>query len=154
MWLAETWFGAQHTFLVTQILYGLCNTGAALLLWGTAVLLCPVPKGRARLILLVAMGAVATQVVGYRDLFLLLSLFLFCLHRKVETTPRRLVCEVLLGLAAGFNLFWSYDRGIAGVLAIGSAVLLTLLLHRRHFLSLLTFVATVAGLALVPISSP
>lgn len=146
VWLAETWFGAQHTFLVTQILYGLCNTGAALLLWGTAVLLCPVPKGRARLILLVAVGAVATQVVGYRDLFLLLSLFLFCLHRKVETTPRRLLCEVLLGLAAGFNLFWSYDRGIAGVLAIGSAVLLTLLLQRRHVLSLLSFVATVGWL--------
>ncbi|MEB0272964.1 hypothetical protein QN388_25435, partial [Pseudomonas sp. 5B4] len=38
------------------------------------------------------------------------------------------------------------DRGIDGVLAIGSAVLLTLLLQRRHVLSLLSFVATVGWL--------
>jgi hypothetical protein len=100
-------------------------------------------------LLLLAVAAAAPLLVGYRDLVLLISIYLFFQINKDNLgLGARLLLQTLFGAMVAFGIFWSYDRGIAGSLSLGAAVSALLLKNRWHALSLMTFIATIACLSL------
>lgn len=147
--LAALLHDTEHHFLTTMLLYQSGKLLATLLFYALVVLIAaPLQHYRIPILLLVVATLTGTQLVGYKDLFLLLSLFLFFLGQQQMSLSRRTLLEVGLGLAVALNLFWSFDRGIAGTVAIGVAVLIEVYYARRYWVALVTFFIAVPALAL------
>lgn len=148
VWIATHFSGPDNNFLYTQVAYALCNLGAAWLFYLIASLF--IERGaRYELLTLVAVAVVASQLVGYRDLCLLLSIYLFLLCLRANRSSDFFVKATLLGIAAAFNMFWSYDRGITGFGAIGLGVLLASFYDRRFIYAMAIFVGTFLVLSLM-----
>ncbi|TWI53550.1 hypothetical protein IQ22_02769 [Pseudomonas duriflava] len=145
-WIAIHISSLETHFLYTQVLYALCNFGAALLLYLIASLY--VERGeRYELLILLTIAAVASYLVGYRDLFLLLSIFLFLLCLRASRSSDFYLLATLLGVTAAFNMFWSYDRGITGLGAVGFGVLIASFGNKRFLYAMAVFFATFFVLA-------
>ncbi|NTV10010.1 MAG: hypothetical protein HGA47_04455, partial [Zoogloea sp.] len=147
-WLGARLYGLERNFLATELFYAAAGLLAALLLYGIAVLLAD--RGiRYRPLLLLVVASVAVKLVGHRDLLLLLAVFLYFLReRNLSPTAGQFV-EAALGVALAASLFWSFDRGLAGLAALGGACLLQLFLHRRFMLALPVALLSVVGLGLL-----
>ena len=145
--LAERLTGAGNYFLATEVIYCALNFAAAIALLAIAwELLRSKPN---RWLLLLVVGLVAPFVVGYRDLLLLTSLYLFVMiSGRNAAGPSGVLLKFGLGIAAAFGVFWSFDRGIAGTVALGAGVLTMLPRGRTHAIPLVAFVATITVLAL------
>jgi hypothetical protein len=147
-WIATHFSSLNNNFLYTQFAYAVCNLGAALLLYLIAALF--VEKGsKYEMLILLTVAAVSSQLVGYRDLFLLLSIYLFLLCLRSHRSSDFFIKATLLGVAAAFNIFWSYDRGITGFGSVGFGVFLASFIHRRFIYAIVVFIGTFLVLSLM-----
>ncbi|MFS2161473.1 hypothetical protein ACCD10_29630 [Pseudomonas sp. Pseusp122] len=154
-WLARLIWGDDHYLLPTVALYAVLNILAAALLLLIVDELARRRPWRGTLLLATALAA--GFFVGYRDLFLLAALYVFVLlHERPWRAPAATVLRLLLGTMLGFGLFWSFDRGIAGVFAFGPPLLLLALKRRNEWWIALGSTLTLLGLGLLsgPFSVP
>ncbi|MFC6477948.1 hypothetical protein ACFQDN_17650 [Pseudomonas asuensis] len=147
-WAATYLSGLNNNFLYTQVAYALCNLGAALLFYLIASLFVQ-RSGKYELLTLIAVAVVSSQLVGYRDLCLLLSIYLFLLCLRANRSSDFFIRATLLGVAAAFNMFWSYDRGITGFGAVGLGVFLASFYDRRFIYAMVIFIGTFLVLSLM-----
>lgn len=140
--IARWGWGADEYFLPTFAIYKALNFVSALLfigiLWRAVN-----PQQSAKPIL--AAGVLAAPfLVGYRDVFLLGAL-LVCifLWQNGSAKGRLFLLWLVLGFLLGVGLFWSYDRGIAGAVSIGTGILFYSMRHREALLSLISFILTI-----------
>lgn len=145
--LTEATFGAENYFLPTFAVYKILSFIAAIYL---ALITYKLTKEKSnQFFLLLATFLAGPFLVGYRDLFLLISvhLFLYVLdaHSKGE---RKLLLHIIFGFMVGFGLFWSYDRGIAGAVSLGIPTIALLLTNRKPAIALATFGLTVIMMGL------
>lgn len=71
-------------------------------------------------------------LVGYRDVFLLSSLFLLLsICERVHHPRTEILLSVALGVLTAAGLFWSFDRGIAGAVTVIVTMSLLLLSGRE-----------------------
>ena len=92
--------------------------------------------------LLIGVAIVAPSIVGARDLFLLISIYLFFLIQRENNYNLRLLYELVFGFTVFFSLFWAFDRGIATVVSFGLASIIYSYRHRVYILSLVVFFLT------------
>jgi len=145
---AEYMWGADNYFLPTLAIYKVLKFFAAFFLMLIAYELTRYKKHQ--WLLLLAVSVVAPLFVGYRDLILLISVYIFLkINDRDSGHGLSFFLQIFFGVAVAFGIFWSYDRGIAGALSLGAAVLVLLFRNRWHAISLVTFVATVVGLGLL-----
>ena len=149
--LARALWGPERYFLPTHALYQLTNMLASFVFIATAWELV---RGRElRGWLVVGAAVAASRLVGYRDLFLLVALYLFVLGTRRALLPRsRALVQVALGTALAVGLFWSYDRGIAAGVSFVAGTLVLLPRERWRWIAPVTFV--VATLALGAVYAP
>ncbi len=145
--IAERQWGGDNYFLPTFAIYKFLNFLAAIFLTLIAYQLIKYKSHRWSLLLAVA--AAAPLLVGYRDMILLVSIYLFIQISDFDAgRGLSIFLQMVFGAIVAFGMFWSYDRGIAGALSLGTAVLVLLFRSRWYAISLVSFVATVAGLNL------
>lgn len=145
--IAEKLWGGERYFIPTKVIYNLLNLFAAIAL---LVIAYNLTKSKPyQWMLLLAVAVVAPLLVGYRDIFLLLSLilFLYIADRDRAVAPNILLL-VLFGVSVAFGLFWSFDRGIAGAISLGSSTLVLLFRDRKFSIALIVFALAVAVLSL------
>lgn len=139
MLTASIW-GVDQNFIPTYAVLKLLDFAAAILLMLIAMRLAPhVPN---RLWLLLALGLIAPFVVGRRDVFLLLSILQFVLLVQDKSGRQRSTALLLFGIVVAFGMFYSYDRGLVGIISLGLATLYLVWFERRYLLALGTFVGT------------
>ena len=137
---AEHQWGAENYFLPTFAIYKGLNFFAAISLILISYELTRFKKYQ--WLLLLAVAGVAPLMVGYRDLILLISLYLFLKINNLDAKrDLSIFLQVSFGGIVAFGIFWSYDRGIAGALSLGAAVLVLLFRNRWYAISLVSFVA-------------
>jgi hypothetical protein len=88
----------------------------------------------------------APRLVTYRDMLLLTSLFLYFYCQREHRPLAKLFIKLGLGIAVALNLFWSFDRGIAGVVSIGLACLIMACRKRSYFIPMIGFLLTITAL--------
>jgi len=130
-------FGKNHFIFPTRVIINLCNLFSCFILitisWR---LISPnLEKKLEKFIFILVIAFYAPQFVGIRDLFLLVSIFLFLESLKSTRSIYRFILEGLLGLSLAFGIFWSFDRGIVGLVSLGAAILYCLLRYRRFVLT-------------------
>ena len=147
-------FGKHHFIFPTRLIISLCNIfSCTLLLIITWKLIYPnYGKKFQKFIFILTVAYYSPQLVGIRDLFLLISIFLFleCLKIGVKSTKNiyRFILEGFLGLSLAFGMFWSFDRGITSLASLGAAILYCLLRYRRFALTAFLGVLSVVILQL------
>ena len=146
--IAENYWDSDSYFLPTFAIYKALNFLAALFL---ILISHELTKSKPyQWLLLLAVAAASPLLVNGRDLFLLISLYLFFqIDDRDVKHGLGIFLQMLFGITVAFGLFWSYDRGIAGSLSLGIAVLVLFLRNRWYAISLMSFLATVASLSLV-----
>lgn len=111
-------FGSDVYFFPTMMTYAILNFLSCAILLLIVFILCKENKNSVSLLLF---ACAAPFLVGYRDLFLLFAVYLyFFIQQKHDRTPYKFILEGLLGAAMAAGVFWSFDRGLVAVLAIGS----------------------------------
>lgn len=130
-------FGKNHFIFPTRVIINLCNLFSCFILitisWR---LISPnLEKKLEKFIFILVIAFYAPEFVGIRDLFLLVSIFLFLECMKPARSIYRLILEGLLGLSLAFGIFWSFDRGIVGIASLGVPVLYCLIRYRRFVLT-------------------
>ena len=144
---AEYHWGSDNYFLPTFAVYKVLNFLAAIFLISIAYQLSKYKSHQ--WLLLLAVAAAAPLLVGYRDLILLISIFLFFQISASDIKHGRgIFIQILFGAIVAFGMFWSYDRGIAGAISLGAAILVLQFRSRWYAISLVSFLATVAVLSL------
>lgn len=145
--LARLGWGDSHYFLPTVALYAVLNILAAALL-----LLIADALSRQRPFhgfLWFALALAAPFFVGYRDVLLLAALSVFLLVQgRAWRLPAATGLRLVLGALMALGMFWSFDRGIAGVFALGPPLLMLACKRRLELCVALGFVLTVAALEL------
>jgi hypothetical protein len=82
-------------------------------------------------------------MVGYRDVFLLAALWIFFrLQRPFASAIYSHLSVLALGMILAANVIWSFDRGFAGLAAIGAACVLGGLVDRRYLAVLGSFLCS------------
>ena len=153
-WLALLFFGHGHYFFPTEFAFSLLNSASALLLFSIVFYLTR-DWNKSRYFILPVAAALSPLLVGYREPFLLSALFLYFILHDKPYGSRRLLLEAALGGVLAINLLWSFDRGIAGVLAIGAAGLISAYSRKRHILTIVVFLLLFAGISMAsPVFSP
>ena len=138
-WLSYSIYGPDHYFFGTLFLYALADVLAAIIFYVLVAIFTERFASHYQAIVLIIAAMVSTMLVNYRDLFLLASLLLyFTCQMELRPLVKR-VTEIGLGLTVALNLFWSFDRGIAGVVAIGFACLTMAFRSKSGLISVLSF---------------
>ena len=77
--------------------------------------------------------------VGWRDLLFGLSLFLFAgLVPDRHRSDGRYMAQILFGFVIGFSIYWSFNRGVIGLVAFGLPTLWLTMRDPRFFVSIAT----------------
>lgn len=137
---AEYQWGAENYFLPTVVIYRVLSFLAAIFL---VLVSYELSRNKSyQWLLLLAVATVSPILVGYKDLVLLISIYLFFkINYSDINRSSNIFLQILFGAVVAFGMFWSYDRGIAGALSLGAAVSILLFWNRWHAISLLSFVA-------------
>lgn len=138
---ARFFWSEQRYFLPAYGVYKLLDFLAGVLFWQVlAYYLREKPFGK----WMALVGALIAQpMIGFKDVFLLGALFVFQRFDITSTSnARSAFLKVLFGSLVGMGLFWSYDKGIAGVLSLGAATLVLLARDKSHGISIASFVLT------------
>lgn len=138
-WLSHNIYGANHYFSGTLVIYALANVLAAIMFYVLVAIFTERFSSHYQAIVLIVAAMVSTMMVNYRDLLLLASLLLYFSGQMEQRPLTKLVTEIGLGLTVASNLFWSFDRGIAGVVSIGFACLIMAYRNRSGFIAALSF---------------
>lgn len=90
---------------------------------------------------LIASALTAPVIVGYRDLFLLSSLYVFIKTQKdTSNKSLNLFYLVLLGVSMSLGAFWSFDRGLAGIISIGIGTIIASIKKPTKLISIISFI--------------
>lgn len=139
---SEFVWGSENYFLPTYAVYKFLSLIATGLL---LVIVYDLTKFQTnQILLLVAATLAAPFLVSYRDLFLILSFYFFL--KTINTNSNGKPCNLLLiffGTTLAFGMFWSFDRGIAGAISLGSAIFLMMFRNPRYAISLISFAASI-----------
>jgi hypothetical protein len=141
-WLGQYYAGVANHFLPTMFIYDLLDAVAGLLFY---LVIAAQLKSDARYISLVllAVATLASYLVGYRDVFLLASLWIFFrLQRPFVSAIYSHLSVLILGVILAANVIWSFDRGFAGLAALGVACILGGLEDRRYLAVLGVFLCS------------
>lgn len=101
-----------------------------------------------RYLMLATFVLVIPNMVSYKDLFLLISIYLFLLLQAGHVNPKRhFLLQLCLGIALACGVYWSFDRGIAATISLGLAIAYAGIDKRSQWFTLVVF-----GIALLLIS--
>jgi hypothetical protein len=140
--LARSIWGPDHYFLPTLALYKTLNILAAFVF--VLIVFELTRKELVQWIPVLACAVMAPFLVGYRDLLLLLSLYLFVFINRRHLHPsKEMLVLILFGIFVALGLFWSFDRGIACALSLGAAYLIMSYQRKIHSIALIFFGVTV-----------
>ena len=145
-WFSQKAFGAEHYFMPTLVIHASLNALASLCLYVLVTQLVGREDKYGAIILLVA-AVMAVYVVGIRDIFLILSIGLYFLRERTWSRRYRQALEIALGLALAANLLWSFDRGIVGIAAVGSACLFLAVFEKRYWLAIGSLAASLLAMS-------
>lgn len=146
-WAALGWFGEGFYFFPTWLIYQGLDLLAALLF--VVVVYEVIDRPWTRWPVLIISALMASSLVGYRDVLLMLSLYLYWMMQRPQGQFPRLFLAVGLGLSVAAGLFWSFDRGIAGAAALGLAALIQWRHDRRYGVALFVFGLAVGAVSRV-----
>jgi len=146
-------FGGSSYFFPTWLSFRILEVVAALLFTTIAISLRKDSKpSRFYLFTIALLGSL---VVGYREILLLLSLFFLVKLWHSRGGCRDILTTIALVITLWFGVFWSWNRGIVAVAAVGVGFLLTI---QSRFLRLLGvgvgLVALFMGSFISPLTSP
>ena len=101
--------------------------------------------------------SISLGFISHRDLFLMLSILFFIkiLHEisfNMKVKARRLI---LFGMIISLSVFWTFDRGIAGLVSIGIAYLYLIYYTKNYrlLISVMSFLISMIFLDLIFIST-
>lgn len=143
--LSQELFGLNQYFFLTKLIYVGLQAVAALLLYTTIVLLTS-PSNQYRPLILIVSAILAVYIVGYRDVFLLLTIYVYFLTDRYSPQKWGGVFEMILGVVLAINLLWSFDRGIIGIAGVGSAYFILMTKEKKYSLLILSFLLTLCAL--------
>ena len=143
-WLSHRVFGAEKYFFHTMLIYEMLNALASVVLFLIIALL--VREGKYRALILITAAVLTPYFVSVRDVFLLLAILVYFVCEEISYKRAQKVLEITLGILLAVNIWWSFDRGIAGIAGIGLACLILIVFERRYLLALGAFTAFIAGL--------
>ncbi len=138
-WLSFAIYGQQNYFFGTLLLYNIANILSAFFLYLLVAIFIEKSDVNYKIMALVITAIVAPWSVSYKDLLLTLSLLLYFYRQRELQYLTSLFIEIGLGIAVSLNMFWSFDRGIAGMFSIGSACLIMAYWNRLYLNSLVAF---------------
>ena len=142
--LAESIWGEDHHFLPTLAFYKLLNFMSYGLLISAFLLIGT--KSAAQLLMLISILLVGDTMVSYRDTVLLLSINSFLIIQKYEDNHKWIYpLQILFGVVVAFSLFWSFDRGVAGIIALGIATLVAANRNKKHIVSVIVFLLSIVA---------
>jgi hypothetical protein len=139
--VAQKIFGGNDYFFPTWLIYRLLDFVAAIFL--LTIVFQMVKNNPQRFIILLGVAIVAPFLVEYRDVALLLGIILYFLIQEKHNPVINLVLEISFGLVVALGLFWSFDRGIAGMVALGAASIIYAYQKRQYIISLFVFIVSV-----------
>lgn len=135
---------AEYHFFPTWLLYRCLDLVAGFLF---VLLAFDFLRGKPHAIkVMIAIAAMSSMLVGYRDVMLLLAIHLYFLAAKEQYPVRRYLLESAFGLVVALGVFWSFDRGLAGALSLGLACLVHAYYARRYVLAMVIFFTTLVGI--------
>lgn len=138
-WLSFKIYGPTHYFFGTIFLYALTDILSAILFYILVTIFTDRFTSNYQAIVLIVAAIVSPMLVTYRDLLLLASLLLyFACQMELRPLARSFV-EIGLGVTVALNIFWSFDRGIAGLVSIGLACLIMTYRNKSYVKSLISF---------------
>lgn len=141
--VARNIWGAENYFLPTSFLYELTNIFSSILL---VAITFELMKDKAhRLMILMSIGISAFFLVGYRDVALLVSLYLFIISTRWSLNAALdKIILIAFGIVVAFALFWSFDRGIAGATSLGLATMFMAFKNKKYLIPLLSFLVSIS----------
>lgn len=138
----------ENHFVYTKLVFQILNFISSFLLIFIANIL--LKSDENKFLMLFTVALIAPTIVGYRDLFLLISVLLFLLTINQKINYRnRILLEILFGVSVGLGLFWSFDRGIATTVSLGVAILYLIYKEKIHIVSLLSFMLTIGYISIL-----
>ena len=143
--IAQTFFGRETYFFPTWFIYQLLSFFAGIIF--LAIIFEITKKIKNNSVILFASALLAPSLVGYKDAALLISIYLYLLIQHKNLPRINVLLEVCFGFVVALGLFWSFDRGIAGVASLGVACIIHAYKNRLYLLSLGIFVLSVILLA-------
>ena len=147
-WIAGVIFpGEAHTYATITIMAVCVIVAQMLFILLLAGLL---PRNRSLLPLMFVIGLIASQTVHYRDLGLILSIYMFYLSFECPPGRRQLTLLVATGFSTYIAFLWSWNRGVPGLIAVSIAMFILAMRGRRQYwLGLVAIVATSLVLAIL-----
>lgn len=136
-------FGKEHYFFATEMGYVL------LAFLGVVFLFLLLLKFDLSGPQLVIAGFLIPWLVDYRDFSLIILVWIYFLSVDQKPDARNLILLLLLGLAGAFNFYWSANRGVAGTVSIGAALIILAFRDRRCLLPVGVFGISVPALSFV-----
>jgi hypothetical protein len=107
-------FGTDYYFFPTWVFYQFINVLTALIF--SLLVMHLVPRIAKKLPSLFLLGVFSAGTVGYRDLFLILCLFLIVKIRLEKMATRNVnYIFISLGLVSLIGMYWTWNRGILGL---------------------------------------
>ena len=126
-------FGTDYYFFPTWVFYQFINVLTALIF--SLLVMHLIPRIIEKLPSLFLLGVFAAGTVGYRDLFLVLCLFLIAKVRLEKAAGRNVnYIYISLGLASLIGMYWTWNRGILG-LACSVLTILGIGFHAKNIKS-------------------
>ncbi len=145
--ISYRFFGEDHYFFFASLLHQSADILAALVFFLLVFsFLKDNPKNKVPLL---ATALVAPYLVVHKDLLLVIGIFLYFSIQKTPNIAVRRFEEILFGAVIAFGMFWSFDRGIAGVASLGLGCLIQAVRSKRYVLSLAAFCVSVLLLGLI-----
>lgn len=139
---SQTLFGLGQLFLPTTLTYTALEILASVLLFSIVYLMTD-KHNQYRTIILILSAFLVSSLVSARDAFLLITILVFFLSQKCMSNPCRNILAIVLGITLALNLLWSFDRGVAGIAAIGLACLILMIKQKHYLLTFASFIATI-----------
>lgn len=141
-WLAQCATDTESHFLLTMFIYHSLSAVSGLLLY--MIVAQNIKLGdRYFFIVLLATVTLATYVVGYRDVFLLASIWLFIYQKNVnQQAIKSHFIAAMLGATVAINVAWSFDRGIAGIAGIGFTCLILGMFEKQFLVTIVSSALT------------
>lgn len=140
--IAKAIWGDGHYFLPTLLLYKAISISASILFIMIAYELTREKKHQGWLLL--GLGVMVPLMVGYRDIFLLASIYIFTLMcNRNHSSSIGALLQVVFGSLVALGLLWSFDRGIAGSLSLGVATVILSFRNKQNLISLFVFLVII-----------
>jgi len=145
-WLSHYFVGPDKYFLPTMFIYDLLSVVAGLFLYLLVVQHTNL-RSKFSLMILFASATLVSYLVGYRDLFLLVAIWLyFYQQNSMHPLAKTYLVNIALGIVVAINMAWSFDRGIAGIAGVLLPCLLLSFSQRRFILTICSFSITIFAL--------